>query len=316
MRQKGFTLFLLLLALIFTAVPAAVADTPTAYITGTVMDDEGEPIVGASVRIKNSKSGGLTDNKGHFRLSAGGRTKVTVTVTYIGMKPASATWSGKPLRITMESSAREIEEVVVTGYQELDRRKSTAAITSVKMEDILMPDMTTVDQALEGRIPDLMYTQNSGSVGSTARIRVRGTSTLVGNREPLWVLDGFVIEDPVNVSNEQLNDPDYVNYVGNAIAGINPQDIERIDVLKDAAATALYGTRAANGVIVVTTKKGEVGPPTVRYSTQLKYTRAPRYSDKNINLMNSQERVQFGKDLCDLHYVFPQYMPMVGYEGA
>lgn len=216
----------------------------------------------------------------------------------------------------MEEDTRDIDEVVVTGYQTINRREVTASITSVKMDDVLMPDMTTIDQALEGRIPDLLFAQNSGEVGATARLRVRGTSTLAGNREPLWVLDGFILQDPVDVSVDQLNDPDYINYVGNAISGINPQDIERIDVLKDAAATALYGTRASNGVIVVTTKKGTVGPPTITYSNQTSVKFRPRYSNANINLMNSQERVMFGKDLCDLHYVFPSNMTMVGYEGA
>lgn len=222
----------------------------------------------------------------------------------------------KEMRVVMREDSKRLDEVVVTGYQTLDRRQVTSAITSVNMDDILEPSMTTIDQALEGRIPDLMFIQNSGEVGATARLRVRGTSTLVGNREPLWVLDGFVLQDPVDVSTEQLNDPDYINYVGNAIAGINPQDIERIDVLKDASATALYGTRASNGVIVVTTKKGKAGPPTISYTNSTKLTRRPRYSDRNINLMNSKERVQFGKDLCDIHYVFPSSMPMVGYEGA
>lgn len=135
--------------------------------------------------------------------------------------------------------------------------------------------MSSIDQALEGRIPELMLITNSGEVGATPRIRVRGTSTLIGNREPLWVLDGFIMHDPVNVSVEDLNNPDYINIVGNAIAGINPQDIDRIDVLKDASATALYGTKAANGVIVVTTKKGSIGPARFSYNHTSKLTRRP-----------------------------------------
>ena len=153
-------------------------------------------------------------------------------------------------------------------------------------------------------------------MGATPRLRVRGTSTLLGNREPLWVLDGIVMTDPVDVDPDDLNNPDYLNIIGNAIAGINPQDIERIDVLKDASATALYGTRAANGVIVVTTKKGRIGKPVLSYSHSSKITRRPRYTDRNINLMNSQERVRFGKELADQHYIFPTQMPLVGYEGA
>ena len=285
-------------------------------ITGVVVDAQGEPIIGAAIQEKGTLHGTTTDLDGRFALESFGNKDIQLVVSYIGMKRQVVTWKGNTLRIKMEDDAQNINEVVVTGYQTIDRRKTTAAISSVKMDDVLMPDMTTIDQALEGRIPDLLFSQNSGNVGATARLRVRGTSTLVGNREPLWVLDGFILQDPVNVSIEQLNDPDYINYIGNAISGINPQDIERIDVLKDAAATALYGTRAANGVIVVTTKKGHVGTPVIRYSNQTKLVVRPHYSDKNINLMNSQERMQFGKDLCDLHYVFPQYMTMVGYEGA
>ncbi len=287
-------------------------------VMGTVFDNTGEPLAGVSIYPVGTKAvkGAVTDIDGNFSFPSNGLKSVKLRIAFIGMKEQILTWTGKPVHVTLSDDSHAIGEVVVTGYQTIDRRKVTASITSVKMEDVLMPDMTTIDQALEGRIPDLLYIQNSGEVGATARLRVRGTSTLVGNREPLWVLDGFPLSDPVNVTPEQLNDPDYINYVGNAISGINPQDIERIDVLKDAAATALYGTRASNGVIVVTTKKGHEGKPTIRYNTNIKYTRRPRYSDHAVNLMNSQERVQFGKDLCDLHYVFPQYMPMVGYEGA
>ena len=112
----------------------------------------------------------------------------------------------------------------------------------------------------------MMFMSNSGEVGVVPKIRIRGTSTLIGNREPLWVVDGIVLQDPVNISPEELNNPDYVNRIGNAIAGLNPQDIERLDILKDAAATALYGAKAANGVIVITTKKGHIGKPIISYN--------------------------------------------------
>lgn len=118
----------------------------------------------------------------------------------------------------MAEDGNQIEEVVVTGYGNINTRKNTSAVTSLKMEDILQPGMTSLTDALNGRVPDMMFTQNSGEVGATARIRVRGTSTLIGNREPLWVLDGVQLTDPVDVTTEQLNDPDYVNYIGNAIS--------------------------------------------------------------------------------------------------
>ena len=120
----------------------------------------------------------------------------------------------------------------------------------------MIPGVTSIDQMLEGRIPEMTFMLNSGEVGATPRLRVRGTSTLLGNREPLWVLDGIVMTDPVDVDPDDLNNPDYLNIIGNAIAGINPQDIERIDVLKDASATAIYGARGANGLVVITTKSG------------------------------------------------------------
>ena len=293
-------------------------------VHGTIVDENGDPMPGASISLRDGdgKWGGVSDLDGNFSIrvpeniwNAG---RVRMEVSYLGYETEHIQLKKEKTsyRIQMQLAASELDEVVVTGYQVLDRRKTTSAISSVKMEDVLEPGMTSIAQALEGRIPDLKYIANSGEVGATARLRVRGTSTLVGNREPLWVLDGFVLQDPVDVSTEELNDPDYINYIGNAIAGINPQDIERVDVLKDASATALYGTRASNGVIVVTTKKGRVGPPSIRYSNQTKVTIRPHYTDRAVNLMNSQQRVQFGKDLCDLHYAFPSNMTMVGYEGA
>lgn len=290
-------------------------------VTGVVTDDEGQPVEGANVVLRGQRSvGTTTDASGRYRLQVPDGVKLTIEYSFVGMERkrqnVDAGTKNVTLNVRLVAGNRLGEAVVTNGYETIDPRKNTAAISTVKMEDILMPGMTTIDQALEGKIPDLVVTANSGEAGATARVRVRGTSTLVGNREPLWVLDGFVLTDPVNVSTDQLNDPDYINYVGNAISGINPEDIDKIDVLKDAAATALYGTRASNGVIVVTTKKGRVGTPSIRFSNQTTINQRPRYTDRDVQLMNSQERVQFGKDLCDMHYVFPTYMPLVGYEGA
>ena len=292
-------------------------------VSGMVFDKTGEPLVGANVRVTLGRKvwTAQTDSKGAYRvkLPAGTSTAgLSISASYLGMK--RQTKSGRSnvahYDFMLEDHSQSLGEAVVTGYGTISTREKTSAITSLKMEEILMPGMTSLEQALEGRVPDMVFMQNSGEVGATARMRIRGTSTLIGNREPLWVLDGIPLSDPVDVTNDQLNDPDYINYIGNAISGINPQDIERVDVLKDAAATALYGTRAANGVIVVTTKKGEPGPPRITYNSQLKYTARPRYSDRDIYLMNSQERVQFGQELMNLHYTFPNHMTMVGYEGA
>lgn len=286
-------------------------------ITGVVTNEAGEGMPGVTVMIKGMPLGTVTDVTGKYSLSLPKTEHIRLVFSFIGMQTEEVIYKGiDRIDVRMKEELAELDEVVVTGYQVIDKREQTSAITSVKASDIMIPGMTSLDQALEGRIPEMMLMNNSGEVGATPRIRIRGTSTLLGNREPLWVLDGVIMTDPVKVDPTELNDPDYLNIVGNAIAGINPQDIERIDVLKDASATALYGTRAANGVIVVTTKKGAIGKARISYNHTSKYTRRPRYSDRNINLMNSQERVQFGKDLADMHYVFPSGMLMVGYEGA
>lgn len=286
-------------------------------ITGIVTDENGQPMPGVTVMIKGTNLGTVTDKAGQYSLTLPQTDHIRLIFSFVGMQTQEISYKGKnQIHVTLKPELAELDEVVVTGYQVIDKREQTSAITSVKASDILVPGMTSLDQALEGQIPELMLLSNSGEVGATPRIRIRGTSTLLGNREPLWVLDGVIMTDPVKVDPTELNNPDYLNIIGNAIAGINPQDIERIDVLKDASATALYGTRAANGVIVVTTKKGAIGKARISYNHTSKYTRRPRYTDRNINLMNSQERVQFGKDLADMHYVFPSGMLMVGYEGA
>jgi TonB-dependent SusC/RagA subfamily outer membrane receptor len=149
------------------------------------------------------------------------------------------------------------------------------------------------------------------------KIRIRGTSTLVGDREPLWVVDGIIVSNPVNLSASVLNDPDYINRIGNAISGINPQDIDRIDVLKDASATALYGTRAANGVIVITTKKGREGKPIISYNYTGTYRRRPRYTDRKIRSSwtpASAPRCRAIWSTCTINTRPP--WSMVGYEDA
>lgn len=179
-------------------------------ISGHVADTDGEPLIGVTVKLVGTKRTVLTDVNGNFTF-VGCHPGDQLDISYIGKKTVRRKVGTKRLSIVLEDDANSINDVIITGYGSIDKRKSTVAATTVKMEDVLMPGMTTVDQALEGRIPDLEFNLNSGEVGATARLRVRGTSTLVGNREPLWVLDGFVLSDPVDVSADQLNDPDYIN---------------------------------------------------------------------------------------------------------
>lgn len=286
----------------------------TATVSGTVVDANGEPLQWATVKIKGTGTGATTDTNGHFQIFTE-RQRLTVEVSYLGFNSATRTiLAGHPAKIILHADDKSLDEVVVTGYQVLNKRSLTSAVSTAKMKDLERTDMSSLDQMLEGKIPDLLVNNNSFEVGVAPKIRIRGTSTLIGNREPLWVVDGIVVQDPVEISPEELNDPDYVNRIGNAIAGINPQDIERIDVLKDAAATAIYGTKAANGVIVVTTKRGYEGKPVVSYNFSMNYKVRPRYTDHSVDVMNSKERVQFSRELLQDHYQFPDLMTTVGYE--
>lgn len=285
-------------------------------VRGIISDETGEPLPGVAVRDREHNRATVTDMDGNFTIPCD-EDHIILHVTYIGKKALTVrARNGQMLELAMEDDAKVMKDVVVTGYQQLDRRNLTSSVVSVDMDEIEIPGIASVDKMLEGKIPDLVLSTNSGEINATPRIRVRGTSTLIGNREPLWVVDGIIVTDPVDLSPDVLNDPDYVNRIGNAIAGINPQDIQRIDVLKDAAATALYGTRAANGVIVVTTKSGREGRPLVSYTGNFTVRKRPYYTDRKINLMDSKERIQFSRDLVDMHYVYPTSMPIVGYEAA
>lgn len=298
-----------------TAVAQTNATSRVKEITGQVVDVSGEPLTGVSVLIKGSKTGTHTNLDGKFALNANGKSKVTLVFSYVGMKKQEAEWKGSPMKVVLHEDANLLTDVVVTGYQVVDKRASTSAITSIKAEDVIRPDAISIDQMLEGKIPDMIFMQNSGEAGVAPKIRIRGTSSIIGNREPLWVVDGIVVTDPVNISPEELNDPDYINRIGNAIAGLNPQDIERLDVLKDASATALYGTKAANGVIVITTKRGKEGAPSIRYNNSFTWKFRPRYTDRSVDVMNSKERLDFSQELFANHYVYNTNLSMVGFEG-
>ena len=273
-------------------------------IVGIVIDENsGDVLPGVTVKLCSESSvalGTATDYQGRFVLTLP-VVKGALEFSFVGYETQKMNFTEKTdsLRVVLREKMNELEDVVVTGYQQIDRRHLTAAVTTVKMSDIDVPGVNRIDQMLEGRIPGMIFMQNSGQVGAAPKLRIRGTSTVLGNREPLWVLDGVVLTDPVNVDPAQINDLDFVNLLGNAISGLNPNDIEQIDVLKDASATALYGAKAGNGVIVITTKKGKAGPPSVTYSGTGSFTRRPRYSDRAIYLMNSKERVDVSRELVE-----------------
>ena len=304
-----------------TAAPAAdpavnQADTPTALlVSGRVVDEEGEPLIGVAIRVKDKKAATVTRENGEFTIGTTGPVAV-LEFTYIGMKKQTVTVREhkENLVVKMAVDHHQVSEVVVTGYQSMSRRESAAAISQVKMEDVFEPSAMNLDQMLQGKIPGMAVMMQSGEPSSTPTIRIRGNSTINGNKAPVWVVDGVIMSDIVPFTASDLNSPDAAYLIGNAISGLSPQDIETITVLKDASATAIYGVKAANGVIVVTTKRGKVSAPTITYDFNLNVGTKPSYS--NFSQMNSQERVQLSKDIYDARLKYPRIPTSQSFEGA
>lgn len=271
-------------------------------ISGKVTDQEDHPLSGVSVKALISKDMTVTQADGAFQLLASQDEQISFS--RIGMKTLSYTLgktNKQQLVIKMDTVAQAIHEVVVNGYQKIDPRLFTGAVVKLNAADIIQPGQPTIDKMLQGKVPGLMVLNTSGGVNAKPTLRIRGTSTLLGNAAPLWVVDGIIRPEPVDISNALLNNlvnaasQSNFELVGNAISGVSPYDVESITFLKDAAATSIYGTRAANGVIVVTTKTGKAGPPEISYNAALSFQQRPDYS--HLNLMNSSQRVELSRQM-------------------
>ncbi|TCD03182.1 SusC/RagA family TonB-linked outer membrane protein [Pedobacter psychroterrae] len=293
-------------------------DVRSVLITGAVLDKEKNPIPGVSVRSKsNSALQTVTDKDGRFAIRLENADDILV-FSYIGFETLEIELKGLlVLEVMLKEKASALDEVVIsTGYQDIKRKDLPGEVQSLKVADILTPGINRLDQLLEGRVTGLTFMQNSGQVGAAPRLRIRGTSTILGNQEPLWVLDGIVLTDPVNVDPAQINNLDFVNLLSNSISGLNPDDIDQIDILKDASATAIYGARAANGVIVITTKRGKQGPPVFSYSAAGTFTQRPHYSDRSVFVMNSKDRVDVSREMIERKMVYQNLTIPTGYEAA
>ncbi len=267
-------------------------------LRGRVTDAGGEPLAGVTVVLEGSTYGSATDGAGEYSLVLEEGREVRLVFSFVGMEKVVRTWKGEErMDVAMKEDVRDMDEVIVTGYQTLNRRESASAVTVVKTDDVYVAGAPSIDQMLQGQIPGLMVMNTSGEPSATPKIRIRGTSTINGNKAPVWVVDGVILEQDVPITASDLNSEDAEYLVGNAISGISPQDIESITVLKDASATAIYGVKAANGVIVLTTKKGKAGRPRVSYHGEVLVNQRPSY--RNFDRMNSAERMQLSKDIFE-----------------
>ena len=256
-------------------------------VTGTVFEDTGVGAIGASVVAEGTTVGTVTDFDGFFELTVPAGVK-NIVISYVGYK--TITTPVKPeISVTLQSDAEQLEEVIVTGMVKQDKRLFTGATTKLEADETMLSGVADISRSLEGRAAGVSVQNVSGTFGTAPKIRVRGATSIYGASKPLWVVDGVVLEDAIEMDADDLSSGDATTLIASAISGINSEDIESFQILKDGSATSIYGARAMAGVIVVTTKKGKAGQSKLNYTGELTYRTVPSYNDYNI--CNSQEQM-------------------------
>ena len=263
-------LFMLLIFPVSSAfADSGVPMTVSGKVTCVLSDGETEPLIGASVLLKGSNIGTATDAEGNYTINAS--KGAVLTFSYIGYKSKDVKVTKSTINVVMESDQTLLDDVVVVGYGTMKRSDLTGSVVSISEKDIKKSVITSVDQALQGRAAGVDVTQNSGSPGGGISVSIRGLNSLNGN-EPLYIIDGIAIDGQTNGNRT-------------ALSTINPNDIVQMEVLKDASATAIYGSRGANGVIIITTRQGEIGKPKITYEGYYALQQIP----SRLDVMNLQE---------------------------
>jgi TonB-linked SusC/RagA family outer membrane protein len=262
-------------------------------VKGTVTDESKFPLPGASILVKNTTNGMVTGMDGTFTIVIK-ETPAVLVISYLGYETQEITITNQTqLSIVLKENLETLNEVVVIGYGEVNKKDLTGSISSVKPKENIVAQSRNVEDLIQGRAAGVLVSANSAEPGATSSIRIRGTNSLTGNTEPLYVVDGIIIDsatedviDPLQGGNSSLSSQ-------NGITGVNPRDIESIEILKDASATAIYGSRGANGVILITTKKG------VRGDTKFNFTTTTRMGEvrNNIDILDTNEYVMYSNDV-------------------
>lgn len=252
-------------------------------LTGIVTDENnGEPLIGVSVMIKNTTVGTVTDYDGRYQLKiTEPHESYTFVFSYLGYtqveKELTSSELGQPLDVRLSEDFIGLEEVVVTGTSGLTTKKQYGnAISTVSAQQIARSGSTAIDKALSGKVAGALISQNSGNAAGGVSVTLRGYSTVVGNSNPLYIVDGVIIDN----SSSQLID--LGGYAQNRLVDINPDDIERIEILKGASAAAIYGSRASNGVVQIFTKRGKIGKPRISFGTSLNWNSLRKEIEENM----------------------------------
>ena len=292
---------MLLLACLLASIGLVIAQTPK-KVTGVVISEEDDqPVVGASVLVKGTTMGTVTDIDGKFTIDKVPSSSRTLKVSYIGMKTQEVPIKTGTIKIVLTPDSEVLEEVVVTGMQKMDKRLFTGAATKLDAEGVKLNGMADISRGLEGRAAGVSVQNVSGTFGTAPKIRVRGATSIYGSSKPLWVVDGVIMEDVVEVSADELSSGNAETLISSAIAGLNADDIESFQILKDGSATSIYGARAMAGVIVVTTKKGKAGQSHISYTGEFTSRLKPSY--RTYNIMNSQDQMAVYQELAQKGYL-------------
>ncbi|MDR2804820.1 MAG: SusC/RagA family TonB-linked outer membrane protein, partial [Dysgonamonadaceae bacterium] len=260
-------------------------------IEGRIVDEKSkEPLIGATVFLSGEKTGAVSDVDGNFILQATS-FPATLSVTYVGYKSAEVIVEkpAAPLTVYLSEDTGLLDEVVVIGYGTQRRKELTGAVSSVSQEHLKYSSALSVDALLSGAVAGLNVTQNSGQPGATSSIRIRGGNSINASNEPLYVIDGFIFFNETNATQAGVGG---IDGSLNPLAAINPADIESIEILKDVSAKAIYGSRGANGVILVTTKKGRRGNNAVHYQYSIGFDRPA----KTLGLLNAKQWLAIQKE--------------------
>ena len=290
--------------IILSVLTPLIAFSQSNLITGTVNDESGLPLPGVTVQVKDSDNlGAVTNFDGVFTIAIPSGAKQSLVLSYVGYATEEVDVSEKPtFTLNMQVDTDELEEVVVIGYGTVLKKDISGSISSVSVNDEVATQSNSVDQLLQGRASGVQVIQNSAAPGSGISVKIRGTSSLRGNNEPLYVIDGIIIssagEDVLPTGGGNTG-----QQTQNGLNGINPSDIESIQVLKDASATAIYGSRGANGVVLITTKKGTSGK--AKISAFL--TNSIRSATNKIDVLDAFGFAEYINELDGINGFLPRY---------
>jgi TonB-linked SusC/RagA family outer membrane protein len=265
-------------------------------IKGLVLDSNGNSLPGATVLVKGTKIAVLTDSDGRFSIEMPGDSN-TLVISYVGMESKEIGIDNISPTIVLSEKGQALKEVVITtGYEKTSKRTFTGAISKISGAELKVDGVVDISRMIEGKAAGVTVQNITGTFGTAPKITVRGSSSIFGDTKPLWVIDGVVQEDIINISFAELASGNSETLLSSSIAGLNANDIQSIEILKDASATSIYGSRSLNGVVVVTTKKGlRDSPLKVNYSLEQTLRSVPSYSQYDI--LNSQESMGIFKEM-------------------